>query len=184
MKIIDPILFHDYDGDLVGSEVEKGQKLYRDSEGLYQHFDSDLDPETVMYEVMTVNAAKNEAGSLNWAVSLLHPVRVKGECCMTRGHFHENLNCEEYYWCAEGEGLLMMMDLEGHDWCERVYKGSLHHIDGRHAHRLINTGESDLRVVCCWNSNAGHDYARVENNPFPHRVFIREGKLVTEDAQG
>ena len=135
-----------------------------------------------MYEVTTVNADKKEEGYLNWAISLLHPVRVNGECCMTRGHFHKNTDCEEYYWCASGEGLLMMMDENGYDWCERVHKGSLHHINGHYAHRLINTGDEDLRIVCCWNSNAGHDYKRVEEHPFVHRVFVNEEGIVVKDA--
>lgn len=182
MEIIDSGLFHVYEGDLSGKKVEKSCKLYKDAMSFYKSVDETLDPDTVMYEVMTVNGEKKEPGYLNWAISLLHPVRVNGECCMTRGHFHKNIECEEYYWCASGEGLLMMMDENGHDWCERVHKGSLHHINGHYAHRLINTGEEDLRVICCWNSNAGHDYKRVEENPFKHRIFRKRRGIVIEDA--
>ena len=183
MKIINSGLTHDFNGDLKGKKVEKSQKLYKAAKGFYKSVDESLSEDTVMYEVTTVNAEKQEAGYLNWGISLLHPVTVNGECCMTRGHYHENLNCEEYYWCADGEGLLMLMDEEGKSWCEKMCKGTLHHINGHHAHRLVNTGESDLRVICCWNSDAGHDYDRVEKHPFPFRVFKKNGGIVIEDAE-
>ena len=179
MKIIESGLFHEFEGELTGESVSRTQKLYKDAKGFYAAVDESIDPATVMYEVTTVNADENTEGHLNWAISLLHPVTVCGECCMTRGHFHEDLNCEEYYWCAAGVGLLMLMDEEGNDWCERMSKGTLHHIDGHHAHRLINTGDVDLKVICVWNSNAGHDYARVEKMPFPTRVFKKDGRIVT-----
>ena len=182
MKIINPELIHYFNGDLHGKKVERSCKLYKDAMSFYKSVDTSLDPDTVMYEVMTVNADKKEPGYLNWAISLLHPVKVNDECCMTRGHFHVVTDCEEYYWCAEGEGLLMFMDENGNDWCEKVCRNSLHHIDGHLAHRLINTGNTDLRIICCWNSNAGHDYRRVEAHPFPHRVFHREEGIVIEDA--
>lgn len=183
MEIIESGLFHIFDGELTGDKVEKSCKLYKDAMSFYESVDQSLDPETVMYEVTTVNADRKEEGYLNWAISLLHPVKVNGECCMTRGHFHIDTNCEEYYWCARGTGLLMMMDENGNDWCEKMYPGSLHHINGHHAHRLINTGNEDLRIICCWNSNAGHDYKRVEEHPFVHRVFVSEEGIVIKDAQ-
>ena len=181
MKIIDSGLFHVFSGELEGKEVQSSKKLYKDAKGFYESVDETLADDTVMYEVTVVNAEKVEEGYLNWGISLLHPVLVNGECNMTRGHFHSDLNCEEYYWCAGGTGLLMLMDEEGNDWCEEMKVGTLHHINGHHAHRLINTGTEDLRVVCVWNSNAGHDYDRVEKNPFPTRVFKENDSIYTKD---
>ena len=80
-----------------------------------------------MYEVYSVSS-QSEPGKLNWGLTVMHPVKVNGECNMTRGHFHENMDCEEYYWCSKGTGLLMLMDEEGKCWCEKMYEGSLHHI--------------------------------------------------------
>jgi glucose-6-phosphate isomerase len=46
------------------------------------------------------------------------------------------------------------------------------------AHRLINTGDEDLKVACCWPTTAGHDYARVEAMPFPQRAYkTEEGEI-------
>ena len=181
MRITDSGLFQQFTGDIVAEGISRSEKRYRDARAFYKSTDESLDDDTVMYEVQTLNASENGEGRLNWAISLLHPVTVNGECNMTRGHWHDDLNCEEYYWCAQGEGLLMLMDEDGECWCEKVFPGSLHHIDGHLAHRLINTGNTDLRVICVWNSNAGHDYNRVEQHPFPYRVFRKDGKIVVED---
>lgn len=180
MEILDSKLFHDFHGTLTGQEVVTSQKLYKDAKGFYQSVDESLDDNTIMYEVSCVNVSKKEEGYLNWGISLLHPVYVNGECNMTRGHFHEDLNCEEYYWCASGTGLLMFMDENGKTWCEKMKEGSLHHINGHHAHRLINTGNEDLKVICVWNANAGHDYQRVEQMPFNVRVFKKGEEIYTQ----
>lgn len=177
MEIKDSGLFHVFDGELLGDGVSVSKKLYKDAKGFYESVDTSLEDDTVMYEVFVKNADKVEEGYLSWGISLLHPVLVNGECNMTRGHFHEDLNCEEYYWCSQGEGLLMLMDENGKCWCESMKPGTLHHINGHHAHRLVNTSNQDLRVICVWNSNAGHDYKRVEEMPFPTRVFKENEKL-------
>ncbi len=180
MEIRESGLFHQFGGEPEGTGLRHSCKFYKDAMSFYAEVDESIDPETVMYEGNGFTSVNETEGHLNWATSVLHPIRVKGECCMTRGHWHVNLNCEEYYWCAGGEGLLMLMDEQGNDWCEKMRPGTLHHIDSHHAHRLVNTGDVDLQVICVWNTNAGHDYARVENNPFPTRVFVRDGKVVFE----
>lgn len=58
---------------------------------------------------------------------------------MTKSHFHENMDCTEFYFGIAGEGLLLLMDETGQTWAEKIYEGSLHHIDGHIAHRLMNT---------------------------------------------
>lgn len=70
------------------------------------------------------------------------------------------------------------MDEEGNTWAEEVSEGSLHHIDGHLAHRLINTGDEDMKVAACWGCDAGHDYAAVDAMPFGYRVMKEKGKLV------
>lgn len=183
MKIVDSNLFHDFETGMQGKEMEISKKLYKDAKSFYQKVDESLPDDTVLYEVTSFLDPDGEAGHLNWGVSLLHPVRIHGECNMTRGHFHKNLNCEEYYWTSKGEGLLMLMDEEGNCWCEAMAKGSLHHINGHHAHRLINTGDEDLEVICVWPGDAGHDYARIEKNPFPYRVFKADKGLKIEERE-
>lgn len=177
MEIVDSNLFHMFGDIPKGKEVVKSKKVYAQAKTFYESVDTNIDEDTVMYEVYTVEASQQEEGYLNWGLSVLHPICVNEECNMTRGHFHVDLNCEEYYWTSKGTGLLMLMDEEGKCWCEEMKPGSLHHINGHHAHRLINTGKEDLSIVCIWNANAGHDYQRIENKPFPYRVFNMDGKL-------
>ncbi|MBQ6335310.1 MAG: cupin domain-containing protein [Erysipelotrichaceae bacterium] len=178
MKIIESGIFESFEGDIISDQVKKTCKLYESAKGFYESIDESLSDDTIMYEVTGIDADKQEEGYLNWAISLLHPLTVNGECNMTRGHFHNDLNCEEYYWCAKGEGLLMLMNEEGECWCEKMHPGTLHHINGHHGHRLINTGDEDLKVICVWNANAGHDYERIEKHPFPYRVY-KDGNKIT-----
>ena len=76
------------------------------------------------------------------------------------------------------EGLLLLMDQEGDVWAEKVYPHSVHYIDGRLAHRLVNTGESVLKVGACWSEAAGHNYQWVEKHPFPVRVYKKNGEII------
>ena len=99
---------------------------------------------------------------------------------MTKGHFHVNKDCAEIYFGIAGVGLLLLMDEEGHTWAEKVYEGSLHHIDGRIAHRLVNTGDEDLKVGACWPTSAGHDYHAIEKREFGYRVYKRNGQIEFE----
>ncbi|MCF0105960.1 MAG: ectoine synthase [Holdemanella sp.] len=181
MEIINSGLFHAWKNNPQGKGLQISNKLYSQAKSFYESVDETLTENTVMYEVYTI-PSKPEAGHLSWGLSVLKPVYVNGECNMTRGHFHENLECEEYYWCQAGEGLLMLMDEDGKCWCEEMKEGTLHHIDGHHAHRLINTSDVDLEVVCIWNGDAGHDYARVEQMPFPVRIYKVEGKIQIKEG--
>ena len=79
----------------------------------------------------------------------MKPVLVNGECNITRGHFHQALNCDEIYFCFQGEGLLLYMDENGKCWAEKMSAGSVHYIDGRLAHRLVNTGDGELHIGAC-----------------------------------
>lgn len=99
---------------------------------------------------------------------------------MTRGHFHQDRDCAEFYFGVEGEGLLLLMDSEGEVWAEKIFKGSLHHIDGSLAHRVVNTGDVQLKVGACWPTTAGHDYDAIEAHEFPCRVMRVNGEILFE----
>lgn len=184
MKVIEPKVIHDFQDVVKGSDVTSSKKLYKDAKGYYAHA-SDLRDDTVMYEVYHYTQGdEKRAGNLNWGLTVLNPVVVDGECNLTRGHWHENRSCVEFYFGIAGEGLLMLMDEEGTTWAEKVFPGSLHHIDGHLAHRLINTGDEPMKVGACWPCDAGHDYAAVEQHPFGYRVYKEEGKLRFEKVEG
>src|SRR5690606_14508962 len=101
---------------------------------------------------------------------------VGDEYFMTKGHFHVNRNRGEFYWGLEGEGLLVLMDEERKVEVQEVKKGSVHYIKGHVAHRVINTGSSQLSFGACWPSDAGHDYESIEKKGFSVRVMEKDGK--------
>lgn len=172
MKVTDSVLFEMPDGILEGSDVAVSEKRLKDA-AFFENKEG-VDPETLLYTVYSHGDGKG----LNWGLSVLEPVKVNGQYNMTRGHFHENLDAQEYYWVLGGRGYLLLMDEAGNTWAEVCKPGSLHRIDGHHAHRLINTGDEQLRVACCWPANAGHDYGRVERMPFGDLCMEKEGETV------
>lgn len=173
MKTVPAFLRHtDF---LTGEGVVKATKKLKDAAFFADK--TGVDPELVLYDVYAREDVK-KPGELNWGLTVLHPVTVNGECSMTRGHWHEDTDAAEYYWCLGGTGLLYLMDEDGTAWCEEMAPGSLHHIPGTLAHRLVNTGDEDLKVAACWPTTAGHDYARVEATPFPERAYKEEGEIV------
>jgi len=167
------------DGIFSGKGVSTGVKRYSEAKGFYLLPDERIPDDTVMYEVYSYTGANpsGKAGGLNWGLTVMKPVLVNGECNITRGHFHQALNCDEIYFCFQGEGLLLYMDENGKCWAEKMSAGSVHYIDGRLAHRLVNTGDGELHIGACWPTDAGHDYERVQEHPFGVRVFKTDGLL-------
>lgn len=184
MEIKPAKIYHNYlNGVIEGKDVAISKKLYKDAKTFYKSIDTQRSDDTVMYEVYSyAEGDQNQVGNLNWGLTIMQPILVDDECNITRGHFHADLNCAEMYFCLGGEGLLLLMDEKGECHAEKMEVGSVHHIDGKLAHRLVNTGDSELKVGACWPSCAGHDYARVEKMPFPVHVFKKDNKIVIEDT--
>lgn len=183
MKVLKSTVYYPIDDVIKGENVIKSTKVYKDAKSFYLN-DGCLDEETGMYDVYSYTPDTTCKASLNWGLTVLYPLTVDGECNMTRGHWHENRECTEIYYGISGKGLLMLMDEEGNTWAEEVCEGSLHHIDGHFAHRLINTGEEVMKVAACWGKEAGHDYAAVEAMPFGYRVFKdKNGKLLFKEVK-
>lgn len=177
MEIKDPKVVHDYlNGVIEGEDVKKSTKLYSNAKTFYSSVDPSISDDQIMYEVYSY-----EHDGLCYGLTVMQPVCVNGECNVTRGHFHENLDCDEIYCGMGGEGLLLLMDEDYHCHAEKVKCGSVHYIDGHLAHRLVNTGNSELKVQCMWPSHAGHDYKRVEEHPFTVRVYKKNGELKVEE---
>lgn len=175
MKVIEPTVIHQiYGGVIEGDTVEKYEKHYHEVAYLYEK-KINFDP--IVYEVYSYAKGENVLGNLNWGLTVLKPIYIHGECNMTKGHFHENKDCVEFYFGIEGEGLLLLMDETGNTWAEKVYQGSLHYIDGHIAHRLVNTGDTDLKVGACWPTSAGHDYDAIVKREFGYRVFKKDKEI-------
>ena len=182
MKVLEPHAIHPVpEGVITGENVLHYRKAFGEVSALYRDA-AGMDPTMSVYEVYSYEAGHaNTPGDLNWGLTILAPLTVNGECNMTRGHYHQDAACAEIYLGLGGEGLLLLMDRDGHAWAERVFPGSLHHIDGSLAHRLVNTGDAELRVGACWPTAAGHDYASIEAHDFPVRVYRRNGRVEFEE---
>lgn len=183
MKVTEPQAWHHFleDGVIQGEKVKSYRKYLREAASLFASTEGE-DPDTLLYTVYSYEAGDaRKKGDLYWGMTVLEPVTIHGECNMTRGHFHMDWDCAEFYFGISGTGLLLLMDEDGKAWAERVAPGSLHHIDGHLAHQLINTGGEVLRVGACWPTTAGHDYGSTEKMPFPCRVYKRNGEIVWEE---
>lgn len=183
MEIEKAKIYHDYvEGIFHGDTVVTSKKTYKEVKSLYKKQDYQISDDTIMYEVYSYSEGDaQQIGNLNWGLTIMKPVYVNEECNMTRGHFHVNLDCAEFYFCLGGSGILLLMDEFGKCTAEEMKFGSVHHINGRLAHRLVNTGDCDLKVGACWPSNAGHDYKRIEELPFTVRIFKRDNQIVMEE---
>lgn len=179
MEVIEPKVIHHINGGVMeGTEVKKYEKRLSQMQQVYQD-PSGINENTLLYTVYSYSQGpENKLGNLCWGLTILEPVLINGECNMTRGHYHANPDCAEFYLGAGGEGLLLLMDRSGRTWAEHVHEGSLHYIDGTWAHRLVNTGEVPCKVAACWPTASGHDYAAIEEKDFPERVFKKDGKVI------
>lgn len=180
MWVLEPKVYHKMPEEVLkGQDVIHYKKCLREVKNLYKYSDScKLDPNTLVYEVYSyTEGEEKKQGNLFWGLTVMYPIYINDECNMTRGHFHENRNCAEFYFGLKGEGLLLLMNKEGEMWAERICEGSLHHIDGEIAHRIVNVSDDKLMVGACWPTTSGHDYQSIERNEFPYRVFKSNGRI-------
>jgi glucose-6-phosphate isomerase len=170
-------------GELTGS-VTRSRKRLADLKGVFlnEKARQQMAQDTLVYSVAMHQAeSEGKKGGLFFGTSFLMPGQVDGEYFMTRGHFHSRIDTSEYYWCIQGEGVLLLMAEDGTCSLEEMVPGSLHYIPGRTAHRIINTGEAVLAVGACWPSDAGHDYGAIEERGFSLRVMRVDGRPVPLD---
>jgi glucose-6-phosphate isomerase len=166
---------------LSGRPVQRSAKRLSQIKNLFLDLKSAaaLDPETVVYRVeYWLPVKEGTSGGLFWGTTVVEPGTVGDEFFMTHGHFHANRDRAEFYATVRGQGALILMDESGHTRFEAMQPGSLHYIPGRVAHRVANTGHSELAFVGCWPSDAGHDYDVIRRNGFGARLRAVNGAPV------
>lgn len=168
-------------GAMSGAPVQESSKKLGELKGLFLD-DAALDAMDAQREVYRVRwwpaVPAGQPGGLFWGVTILHPGKVGEEYFMTHGHFHADKTRAEYYAAASGHGVLLRMDDQRTTWGEGMLPGSLHYISGRHAHRVVNTGDEPLIFWACWGSDAGYDYASIRERGFGANLVERGGKPV------
>ncbi|MGF1777743.1 glucose-6-phosphate isomerase family protein [Vibrio nomapromontoriensis] len=139
--------------------------------------------DNIIYRVEMLPAQHAE-GKLNFGVSHIEPGLIGEEFHMTRGHIHQRKEQAEFYFGSQGEGLLLMQTEQGEVSIEKVFPGSVHHIPGFVAHRLINTGNTRLSALAVWPAIAGHNYDFLKDVGFNVRVLKSSTgyKIVSNDA--
>ena len=166
---------------LEGEGVSSYSKRICDYAHAYLYSEDAKLMEDIAYSVRSYST-KDENG-LNFGVTYMQPVQVKGEYCLTRGHFHKDRNEPEIYICTSGEGYLLKWDGKDEVIMEKMMKGSFHYINGKYAHRLVNTGKDEMVVFCFWSNKAGHDYASIDTHGFPIRLIEEQGKLIIKEVK-
>jgi glucose-6-phosphate isomerase len=176
--VVTPKIFLDWRGVMTGMEIKNSSKTIGDLHRIFRDVSHapGVDSNEIVYRVQwwaPVNAGV--AGGLFWGVTTVEPGKVGEEYFMTHGHFHADRTRAEYYGTVSGQGMLIRMDDDRKTWGEQMSPGSLHYIDGRHAHRVANTGDSPLTFWACWPSDAGYDYATIAERGFGSRLIAKEG---------
>lgn len=146
-------------GTFDGSKAQSRRNL-ADLAPLFRSQDalSKMDTAQVVYETYGCPGEVEGPARLLYATTVLQPGNVGGEYFMTRGHFHTDPSRGELMLTLKGQGSLILMDRDGHTWEEPMRPGSVHDVDGRHAHRVANSGEEPLVFYVAWMSDCGHEY--------------------------
>lgn len=134
-------------------------------------------PDQLVYETHGCPGEVEGPPRLLYATTILQPGDVDGEFFMTRGHFHTNPDRGELMWTLRGTGALILMDRARATWMEEMTPGSTHDIDGRHAHRVANTGDEPLVFLVAWMSDCGHEYDSIREQGFGKRLYRYQGLI-------
>ena len=153
--------------------------VYNNEEALKEHGDN------LAYWVSNQNFNRESyvKGNLQWGITYINPFTVDGECAMTSGHYHGDSDCDEYYYGLKGEGFLLFWDGARDFYVEKIFKGSLHYINGHYAHRIINSGDEVLAVAACSLPSSKQDHKSIQERGFPYRCYKRDGKIVWEKQE-
>lgn len=171
---------------LQGEGIIHSEKRIKNLKGIFDNDDAfnKLDPEMLVYNVQAhLPVKEGTPGGLFFGTTTIQPGKVGNEYFMTHGHFHANGDRGEYYWGVQGEGMLILMDVNRMTWAERMFPGSLHYINSNIAHRVANTGTSPLIFGACWVSDAGHDYEEIEQHGFSSRLIEQNKKPCLIDSK-
>ncbi|MCG2462362.1 cupin domain-containing protein [Flavobacteriaceae bacterium F89] len=165
--------------NLSGKPIEKIERKIMDLNMIFKDKGASetMDQNQIVYEVDCYFPVENDTeGGLFFGITRIKPGKVGDEYFMTKGHFHSNRDRGEFYWGLEGEGQLLLMDEKRRARTEVIKKGSVHYIPGYIAHRVVNTGDTELSFGACWPSDAGHDYASIEEKGFSIRIVQKNGE--------
>lgn len=159
-------------GEITGELIADSTKRVEDLQSYWAAPDSIGDAKAVLYRTQTFLTSPEEApGIVLWGNTTLMPGVVGDEFFMTRGHRHVNKTHGELCITVSGRGVLLLMDEDRQTTMQEMSPGSTHWIDGRLAHRTVNTGDVPLVFFCAWPADCGHDYQEIERLGFSARLL-------------
>lgn len=163
--------------NLESTHLVETNKLFHEVKDIFSD-STGIDPNEIMYKVQMIESGSQKfPGSLRFGITHLYSKNINGEFNMTRGHIHQDLSCDEYYECVSGNGILMLVDEKFEVSLESMHPGSIHYINGKYAHRCINTGLETLVFKAVWSPAAGYDYDTV---PFNVRIMKEDNTFKIE----
>ncbi|MDR1612599.1 MAG: glucose-6-phosphate isomerase [Planctomycetota bacterium] len=116
------------------------------------------------------------ATELAVGTSIVYPGKVGDEYFMTKGHFHEALECTEVYYCLSGHGYMLMESPEGEWEVGEFIPGQAVYVPARYAHRSINvSADEPLKTFFVFRGDAGHNYGAIERKGFRKLMVERDG---------
>jgi glucose-6-phosphate isomerase len=160
-------------GGLTGEEVTESRRTIAGLKGYFldEASRAAMDQDKLAYRVQAFEpAAEGVPGAICCASTFLEPGLVGDEYFLTRGHFHINEDRPEMEVTVSGQGFLVLMSEDGKTQVEEMTTGSVHHVPPRTAHRVANTGSTQLVFVSYWASETGHDYNTIATRGFGARV--------------
>jgi glucose-6-phosphate isomerase, archaeal len=118
------------DQGAVGRELKKGNRI------IYETFTDKFSP-------------------IELTLTVVHPGTVGKEFHMTKGHVHGK-KVPEFYILLEGKGKLLIQ--KGKPKVIELKKGEIALIPVGYAHRLVNDGRKDLKVLTIYDQASRPDY--------------------------
>lgn len=162
---ITPENYPEFMGKCSEHSVRKG----KDMAGYYLE---KTDPKAAIYEVY-----ESETNSrMCMALTVIRPGKVGKEFHMTKGHYHEDPDAGEVYFCLKGNGIIIMQNKKGETEEIWLMPGAAANIPPGWAHRSVNTGKEELIILAVYPATSGHDYATIEKSGFARRVVEEKGK--------
>ncbi|NJN24583.1 MAG: cupin domain-containing protein [Cyclobacteriaceae bacterium] len=180
MNILKPeLFFNNSTGQLSGNSIGEKTARIADLKGIFadEAARAALPQDMLAYHVQYYfPVAEGTEGGLFFGNTTIYPGKVGDEYFMTKGHFHAKGDRGEYYWCIQGQGVLLYMDRDRKTWAKEMTPGSLHYMPAHVAHRTVNVGNAPMTFGACWPSDAGHDYGTILHEGFSARLVERNGK--------
>ncbi len=134
----------------------------------------------VIYEFYELGCPER-AGDLAFGTTILYPGKVGSEYYMTKGHFHTILDTSEVYYTLDGEGCMVMENMEGDTMERPLRKGEVLYVPRSYAHRMVNTGDTPLRTFFVFQADAGHDYGTIETKGYRKLIVEKDGNPAVVD---